>query len=250
MNKEANIIPDDGLYFGIGVFETISVENNKCILLNEHLIRMSDSLKKLNIENSNYNKSEILDKINLFLSENKMKHGVLKITVTDKNILFSNRENPYTEADYSKGYLTNFSSVRRNESSVFTFIKSLNYGDNITEKRKAISNGIDEPIFLNSRNEICEGATTNVFFVKNRVLFTPRTECGLLEGVIRNYLINNYDVKQIFIKSEDLPDFDEMFLTNSLMGIMPVKKLGDHVFHENTVSHKILKEYLNFIKSF
>ena len=250
MNSVSNLIPDNGFYFGLGIFETIAVENNKCILLDEHLNRMSDSLKKLNINNPDYCKSNILERIHLYINDNKMNHGVLKISVTDKNIIFSNRENPYSESDYSKGFLTDFSSVLRNETSVFTFVKSLNYGDNLLGKTKAKALGIDEPIFINTKGEICEGATTNVFFIKDGKLFTPKTECGLLEGVLRNHIINNYEVNLSVIRPEDISNFNEMFLTNSLMGIMPVKKLGDHVFKENTVSNKILREYLDFVKSF
>ena len=62
---------------------------------------------------------------------------VLKITVSEKNIDIGIRDNRYCKEDYEKGFLTEFSKIRRNETSPFTYHKTLNYGDCITEKRNA-----------------------------------------------------------------------------------------------------------------
>ena len=82
------------------------------------------------------------------------------------------RENTYTEQDYEQGFITGYANVRRNETSPLTYHKTLNYGDCILEKRRVKAEGIQEPVFLNTRGELSEGATTNVFFVK-RGRFLP-----------------------------------------------------------------------------
>lgn len=249
MINENMIIPDDGFHFGLGVFETIAIENSKPVLLSEHLERMENSLSKIGVSNSNFKSSVTLENINSYVNQNNLFRSALKITVTESNILFSHRSNPYSSDDYRKGFITDTSEVLRNETSIFTYIKSLNYGDNIIEKRRAKERMVDEPIFLNSNGMVCEGATTNVFFIKEGRIFTPLTECGLLEGIMRKHIIETNDVTLTFIPHESISSYDEMFLTNSLMGIMPVKKFRDHIFKENTFSIKLIKEYDDFIKS-
>ena len=107
------------------------------------------------------------------------------------------------------------------------------------EKRKGKKAGIDEPIFLNTKNEISEGATTNVFFIKDKKIYTPAKECGLLPGIIRQYLLETYPVEEKRIFPEDISQYDEMFVTNSLLGIMPVKNLGVFQFRSMEQSKKI-----------
>lgn len=66
---------------------------------------------------------------------------------------------------------------------------------------------------------------SNIFFVKEKKLYTPTLSCGLLPGILRAYILETYDVKETILYPEDLVTFDECFLTNSLMGIMPLFRL-------------------------
>lgn len=171
---------------------------------------------------------------------------VLKITVSSENILVSSRKNTYTTEDYERGFTTEYSKVKRNETSSFTYHKTLNYGDCLLEKRQAKARGIDEPVFLNTRGEIAEGASTNVFFVKNGEIFTPSVDSGLLPGILREYICSHYPVKQQIIRPDEISQFDEMFLTNSLLGVMPVRSLESFVFPSCEKGREILKEYRKF----
>lgn len=234
------IIFDEGFSFGLGIFETMSVVNNHIILLEYHLQRLKKGIKFLGI-NLNITKEEVLN----YVKDNPMKNGVLKIIVSENNIVWQCRENNYSDDKYKKGFSVALSSVIRNETSPFTYIKSLNYGDNILEKRKAALIGYDEPIFLNTEGQLTEGATTNIFFIKNNKIITPELSCGMLDGTIRKYIINRYDVEERVVYPYDINDFDEMFLTNSLMGIMPVYKFEDKIFKSRKRSDSLLNEYLN-----
>lgn len=120
----------------------------------------------------------------------------------------------------------------------------LNGAVNILEKRKFAKQGIDEPVFINTKGYLAEGATTNIFFVKGESLYTPDMKCGLLPGVMRDYIIENYQVRQDFIKKEDVQFFDEMFLTNSLLGIMPVRKFHNIIFDKMEMGKRLNEEYL------
>lgn len=234
-----DIVFDDGYSFGLGIFETMSVVDNNVILLDYHLDRLIDGARFLGI-NSNMTKETVYE----YIKNNPIKNGVLKIIVSEKNVVFQCRKNNYTSDKYKRGFSIKISSIVRNESSPFTYIKSLNYGDNIMEKRRCLKEGYDEPVFLNTKGQLTEGATTNIFFVSNNKIITPKLSCGLLNGTIRKYILDKYEVIEKSIYPYEISTFDEMFLTNSIIGIMPVYKFEEYIFKSRKKSDYILNEYL------
>lgn len=235
-----NIQFDEGYSFGLGVFETIWVWKNKPIFLEEHLNRLFRALRALSIRREQTG-AEINERIRQHLQRYVIENGVLKIIVSEKNIIITHRENIYKEEDYRKGFSLEYSPIRRNSSSPFTYFKTLNYGDNILAKRAAHLAGYDEPVFLNERGEICEGATTNIFFVSDGKLYTPSLSCGLLNGIIRQYVISQYRVEEIILKPKDISKFDEIFVTNSLLGAMPAAAFSGHKLKSKGVAEEIRK---------
>ena len=236
---------DDGYSFGLGLFETILLYKGKPVFLDEHLARINKSIVDLGLNIDKLEKNEVFQYLNN--NKNTFEYEVLKIVLSEKNRLFLKREYIYTEKDYQKGFSLNISKVRRNESSIFTFHKTLNYGDNILEKRKSKKLGYDEPIFLNSKNQITEGATSNIFVVVEDKIYTPKLSCGLLNGIVRQYIISNYDVIEKKIDIEFLNNADEIFLTNSLFGIMPVNNLEKKVFKSQKLGKNILQNYKKYL---
>ncbi|MHB8061180.1 MAG: aminotransferase class IV [Ruminiclostridium sp.] len=247
MNK---FVVDEGYYFGLGVFETIAIEESHPLFLDRHLKRMSDAIKYFEIENTTYkeqvNKHQILHYIHI----NNIRHGCLKIVVSKENIIYTHRDNTYTAQDYRRGFSVRLSKVLRNETSTLTFYKTINYLDNILEKRAANKMGIDEAVFLNTRGQLTEGTVSNIFFIKDNRIITPRLECGLLNGTIRSYMLEHYDVVEDIIVMEDIIGFDEMFLTNSLFGIMPVNQFEGRMFQSREKGKRYLNEYIKHCKEY
>ncbi|WP_294344869.1 aminotransferase class IV [uncultured Clostridium sp.] len=216
---------DEGYMFGIGAFETIFIKDSKAIFIEEHLKRLKDSLEILGIKNE-IAKSDVL----LYINDRKIENGILKIMASKDNTILSFRDNKYTKEDYIRGFKLCVSDVLRNETSKLTYIKSFNYGDNILEKQAAKSKGYDEPIFLNTKGYISEGATTNIFFIKDNEIYTPRIENGLLNGIIRQKILEKYKVKEVDIRYDEIGQYDEVFITNSVLSVMPVKSIDEYSF--------------------
>ncbi|MEY8428413.1 aminotransferase class IV [Lachnospiraceae bacterium 46-15] len=232
-----NIVLDEGYLFGLGAFETVAVYDRP-VFLDRHLARLAEALEFLGI------RSRVTeDEIYTYLEGRNIRTGVLKIVVSGENKLFLPRENHYTREDYERGFVMDFSEVRRNESSPFTYYKTLNYGECILEKRQGAARGLDEMIFLNGRGEICEGAVSNVFFVRKGEIFTPRLSCGLLPGIMRGYVMECCDVEERKILPGSLGEFEECFVTNSLMGIMSVRRLGAYEFMERDTAKCLQEKY-------
>ena len=87
--------------------------------------------------------------------------------------------------------------------------------------------GYNDVLFLNEKGFICETSCANIFFIKNDKIFTPFSQNGLLNGIIRKWIIENYNVLEKNIKLSEINDFDEVFVSNSLVGIMPVNSINN-----------------------
>ncbi|BBE31719.1 4-amino-4-deoxychorismate lyase [Tepiditoga spiralis] len=245
VNKELSL----GYQYGYGVFETIKVLNGKLIFFKEHTERLFEGCSKLEI-NFKYTLNELFHISKNFLNKTNFKNGSLKLIVSknkdSSDLLITLNNKIYTKSQYEKGFKIKISSIKKSETSILSKIKSLNYMENIYCLNKAKAAGYDETIFLNSKNYICEGTISNIFFIKNKKLYTPSLKNGLLNGIIRSKIIeicrqNSIDITEGNYTLEDLLKADEIFLTNSLMGVMPVLKV-------NNVNFKNFTEY-NFFKN-
>lgn len=231
---------DGGFYFAQGVFETILIKK-EAIFLEEHINRLNKSIDIMNL-------GEHIDTkfIKNFIKEEKLKNIVLKIVVTEKNIVFSTRKIKYSKEDYKNGFNLKLSSVLRNPTSNMTYIKSLSYNENLYEYNKANKEGFNEVIFLNIYGNIAEGATSNIFIIKDKKIYTPKISDGILPGVVRNWVIENFEVCEKHLNKKDLYSADEVFITNSVLGIMKVVQFEEKKYNTNVVE-KIRSEYEQFI---
>jgi 4-amino-4-deoxychorismate lyase len=91
--------------------------------------------------------------------------------------------------------------------------------------RATLPEGLDEVIFLNERDELCEGAITNVFVERDGVLLTPPLSCGLLPGVLRAELLASGRAREAVLHRDDLAG-RRVFLGNALRGLIPAVVAG------------------------
>lgn len=235
--NEYKINLDSGYFFGRGVFETILVKD-KPIFLKEHISRLNEGIKILNIGDKVI-EEDILNIIN----KHNIKYCGLKIVVTEKNIVLEKRDIPYKSDDYLKGFSLKLSNINRNSKSKLSYIKSINYLENILEREEALNNGYNEVLFLNEKGYLSEGSMSNIFIVIDKEIYTPSIKCGLLPGIVRNFLIKEYKIIEKELTLEDIMMADEIFITNSLLGIMRISKFENRILTENKITIMLRKEY-------
>lgn len=243
-----NIKLDDGFELGLGAFETICLKNRKPILLEWHLERLNAALDFFNIKKELFEEEVIcwLEKQLIVNKINIPNLHAMKIIVSSKNTIFKFRNNPCDENDYKKSFKLNYSNILKNETSPLVYHKTINFGDNVLAKKLVDNKVTDEVIFLNTKGGICEGSVSNIFFVKDSQIYTPKISCGILPGIVRRFLITHLPVKEISIYPKDIYQMDECFITNSLMGIMPVESIGDKEFSSDITTKKCMKFYLDY----
>jgi len=212
---------DEGLQFGIGFFETILIRE-KAYFLKEHLQRLNNSLKKFGLEN--YVPFEAVEKL---IQARSLKNTALKIIATEKNIFAMTRPISYNLETYQKGRKVTISNVIKSSHSKLLTHKTLNFGENILELRKAKESGFDDCLFLNEKGHITESAVANLFIIYKDKILTPPVSDGLLPGIIRQKVIENFTVYEEHITKEQLKSSQGGFLTNSLLGVAAISYVED-----------------------
>lgn len=95
------------------------------------------------------------------------------------------------------------------------------------DARKNLPDSIDELIFLNERDEVCEGSITNVFvWTIDRGNITPPISCGLLPGILREDLLNKGQCREGILTLKDLRRARSIRMGNSLRGLISCEFIG------------------------
>ena len=250
MGNDNNISTSDmGFLYGFSLFETFLVnENGNVFLLEKHIERMQSSAFYFGID-APKDLNEIIKK---YIIQQNIKNKIVRVTLTFGNkqkdikpsLAFSNRENIYTPQKIANGCKLTLSEVRKSQSSIIIRHKTSNYAENYFLLQSAIESGFDDVVFLNSKDEITETSKCNLFFVKDETLFTPNISCGLLPGIIRQWVIENSQkcVEGNF-NLEDLLNADEIFVCNSAMGIMHVNSIDEKKFKLGRITKLLQLEY-------
>lgn len=242
-NSEAKIsVFEPGFLLGLGVFETLRSYYGKIVYLDEHIKRLKDGAKFLGIKFP-YRFNQIKNIIAQTVAINKISDALLRLTLWKAKhksgiLLTARRYWPHPASKYRAGFKATVSCLRQNEDPVFSRIKTaqrLLYTLSLDAAKK---NGFDEALLLNSRGYITEATRSNLFLVKDNLLFTPALTCGCLDGITRRAVIDLAKKFKLKVYTgnftlTDLTGADEAFLTNSLIGIMPLTGVDDKIIGKN-----------------
>lgn len=233
------ILLDKGFQYGMALFETIYVTSDgKGLFLDQHLTRLTKSASLMGLTCKI--KREELETL---IKAHNLSNVALKIMLSEENAFAMVRDNPYVEQDYEIGFKLGFAKTYRDMKNPLWSLKSANYYTNIMEKKQGKQQGYDEVLFVNQSGFICEGTMSNVFYVIDHKIFTPSEEQGLLNGIVRQWVVDQFDVKETSVTPEELClNADEIFITNSLMGIMPVNSI-EYQEKSMAISKKIHARY-------
>ena len=234
---------DRGFMYGDGVFETMRSYAGRVFKLDQHLDRLFESLKIIKLKHK-YSKRYLHDAIYNTLRTNRLSSAYIKLTVTRgegrfgisyKNIFSPNVVITAKDFEGYPGWMFDIGLSAKitgvqDERSITSRIKSLNYLPYILARDDAKRKGFDEAILTNTQGFITEGATSNIFVVKNNGLITPSPASGILSGITRGVIIEiakklKVNVREKLISRRELLIADEIFLTNSLAEVLPVTKV-------------------------
>ena len=231
---------DRGLLYGYGLFETMRSYGGRVFRLEEHYRRLCEGAAVLDLPPA-LTLDDLRAAVDALLEQNGLADAYLRLTVTagpapdgggaSPSILLVARPlSGYPPDLYQRGMAAVTSASRRNEASPLSRIKSLNCLDNLLAREDARRRGADHAILLNTRGLVAEGSASNVFLVGSEGLSTPSIDSGALPGITRATVIElareaGIDCAEGDVEAATLAGAAEAFLTNSIMGVMPLTRL-------------------------
>lgn len=242
---------DHGFLYGDGVYETIRSYGEKLFMRDQHIARLHRSAEAIGLAIPIPYKAWP-DLLHDAMIRNHVGHAqqdaYLRITISrgagdigldpalcpsPTVVIMTKPLIPAKPGLYDTGVSLIVAKTRRNlPSALSPHIKATNFLNNILAKREAIAAGVFDSIFLNWENYVTECTVSNLFFVAGGRLCTPSLDCGLLDGITRDIVIqlareDGMPVEEGRFTAGDLSVSDECFLTNTSMEIMPVAAV-DH----------------------
>jgi 4-amino-4-deoxychorismate lyase len=238
-----DLIFDKSVAFGLTPFETLYFFDYKVQYIREHYYRMRRACKVFNIGFA-YDLKAFESMTNRFVADNSRGNGVLKIVAIDNGLHMKIREYGYDAEKYKEGYKLIVSKSIRDKNNIFSYFKTFNYGINYIEDTRAKKRGFDSSLHLNQDGYICEAAYSNIFFVRDRTLYTPSIKNGILNGIIRSKVMKlsstaGYKIEKTDIKLKHVGEFDECFITNSVAGVFPVSAINQFLFSSTEFTNQI-----------
>lgn len=237
--KNAKIsVFDDGFQHGGGLFDTFFVKNGKLQQPREHLARIRRTAKLLEIKVP-FSDAKILKLAEKLIAKNKVQKSMLRILMTAQTFLILTKPIPQRPSEASVCFV-------RTERAL-PHRKTLNYLPSVLIQKVAEKHGFAEPLLVNRRGIVTEGARTNLFWVKQGKLFTTPADL-VLDGIARLKVISlakklKLSFAEQCVKPAELAAADEIFLTNVIMGVWPVIRVEKRRKRVGKITQQLRVEY-------
>lgn len=231
------------LAYGDGVFESIRLKAGKPLRLELHLQRMSEGAHRLKLNFDQTRLQAELEQYLAYLAEQKVEEGALKVmlvrsgtaqgygyglpTTSDHVLIYRPVNHVHEKA--LQGVKVRLCDTRLQSNPTLAGIKHLNRLEQVLARSEWQDDSISEGIMLDADNHVIEGTMSNVFCYSRGLLMTPIINDTGVSGVMRRYVIEKLapsrkiNVVETHISEKLLIDSDEVFLTNALIGIWPVR---------------------------
>lgn len=252
--SEVAIRPNDGGWLhGAGLFETMRAENGRVFRLAAHLRRLRRSAEQL-LRPINDGELPSEATIHELLERNGLTSARLRLTVSAGTVGESHENAssaltvcltagplaPYPAQAYEKGIGVVICPHRQSTTDPTMGHKTTSYFPRILGLREARQARCNEAIWFTDDKRLAEGSISNVFVVRKGTLKTPPLDTPVLPGIARSVVLElagqcDCPHEETVLTIDDLLDADEVFLTNTLMQVMPVVRVEKRDIGEGRV---------------
>ncbi|MBS1768800.1 MAG: aminotransferase class IV [Acidobacteria bacterium] len=227
---------------GRGIFTTIAIRDGKPFLWEKHWSRLIHAAEKLSIDLGEFREDDVLSLLAERLSQDGVVQGRAKITFTDERPSALWPASRSASANTSLSIVTGpprklpdsfrvgISPFPVNSRSPLAGLKTTNYLEPTLCFEAAKNAGFDEAVRVNERGEVTSACFANVFWLKGDALLTPALSTGCLAGTTREFILDNFDVREVSAEIDDLLSADAVFLTSAGIGITQAASLAERTF--------------------
>lgn len=244
-----------GLRYGDALFETVRIVNGKIVFWEDHYLRLMASMRILRMEIPMEFTMEFLkEQLIMAIDENQLENSTARarITVFRKDgglYLPANNdicyiietialESPFYMMDRGKYEVELFKDYYVNANKLST-LKTNNKLIHVLGSIYSDENGYENCLLLNQNKFVVEALNANIFLVVGNKVKTPPLHDGCLNGIVRKKIIGvlanlgDYAFEEASISPFELQKADELFLTNSIIGIRPITKFRKKEYKNN-----------------
>ena len=272
LRKNAKIsVFDSGFLLGDGVWTSIRLHNKKILFITQHLNRLFDDAKKINLK-IHKNKKELKNIIQNTINKNKMitdvhiriiiSRGIKStpyqdpsFTITNPSIVVIPEYKKPDDKIYKKGIILKTVKIMRGHKNVQDpTINSLSKLNCILACIEAKKKNADEALMFDINGNIATNNSTHFFYVKNNIVYTSKGKFCVKGITIKNIIdiCKKYKIKakEKDFKLKELYSADEAFVTGTFANVIPVKKINTKIFNlkKNYLTKYLRKLYLEKIE--
>ncbi|WP_159084552.1 aminodeoxychorismate lyase [Dongshaea marina] len=243
---------DRGLLYGDGIFTTICFKGGALQLWPYHLERLQQGCRRLSIPEPG--EEELLAQLEPFLSAGEDR--VVKIIITrgtggrgysmpseaSPSVLISEHPLPGHYSQWRQhGIRLGVCRQHLGHQPMLAGLKTLNRLEQVLLKKELDDSGFDEALVLDLDAKVTEAVSANIFWRHQGQIYTPNLELSGVCGVMRRWVIELCEkygrkVREVRACVEELAAADEIWLTNALLGIAPVREFTKRSYVDWSVS--------------
>jgi len=257
---------DRSFLYGDGLFETLRIARGKPVCWKQHLLRLQAGAEFLGLCLP-FDTASLEQAVAQLIEQNRTPEATLRITLSrgvgprgyspkgaDKPLLvMSLHPAPSADPTCPPRWRLHIASVRLPVGEPLAEFKTCNKLPQILARAEAEANGADEALLLNTNGEVVEGASSNLFWIKDNVVCTAPLACGILAGVTRTVVFKL--CKTLGVATEEktiLPKAifrtDGIFLSLSTLGIVEAVSIGGTSIPQSPLTSRIREAYEDYVR--
>ncbi len=243
-------VADRGFQLGDGVFETLRSRKGWVVELADHLDRLRESAAAVSIalpddirEQLHAAISELLEANDLAAADAALRITVSRGAIAGRGMLPDGWQdarptiaiqawpyNPPPPVLLERGVRAITTTLRHDPASRLAGVKTTSRADHVVARLEAEFAEVEDAIFLTVDGRVSEATSANVFAVVSADLATPPRSAGILSGTTRSWLLGHAAAEGLRpverdLAPDDLWSADEVFLSSSVAGILPLVEL-------------------------
>ncbi len=248
---------DRGFQYGDGLFETLAVIDGRCPLWERHMQRLQEGCQRLHLpfpdvallqaEAHSLIHNETRAVLKIILSRGEGGRGyAYPEPVQPVRILMRHPWPEYPEQNGQQGVQVRFCTTILARQPALAGLKHLNRLEQVLARNEWQDAAIAEGLMLDENANVIEGTMSNLFMVQNQQLYTADLSACGVAGIMRGYILELARKAGIAshigsINKQQLGEADEIFLSNSLIGLWPVNRLDGQIFAVGETSRRLQK---------
>ncbi|AIF47735.1 aminodeoxychorismate lyase [Dyella japonica] len=246
---------DRGLSYGDGLFETIRFAHGAAPLWSRHMDRLRDGCRRLRLPTPDI---AALQGEAMAMAAG-MDHAVVRITLTRglgergyappaspvMTRIVAGFKAPLMGGDaYVAGVRVRWCDTALALQPLLAGLKHLNRLEQVLARAEWSDPAVAEGLMRDVDGRVISGTMTNLFAVLDGQLVTPALDrCGVAGVARAEVLVAMPEVRVRELRPEDLARADEVFLSSSVRGILPVQAVGDTVYGPGPVTRALQQHW-------